>query len=158
MSEEKSNLKIEDVISERLTGDMQKNALDFAAFLSANEISLIHNSDDGKGWVIGGALGNSIGYMMIIGSGEQFPGPWTFWFNDCDFNNDSVEDKLKETAWAHASKCGKCHKGWENCGGGDRIIFGKEFERLCHSPLMFTNPDANVLENAKKLILMLANK
>jgi hypothetical protein len=35
------------------------------------------------------------------------------------------------------------------------VIFGKEYESTCHSPLAFLNPDAGALENAKKLFLML---
>ena len=65
-------------------------------------------------------------------------------------NND-----VKETAWAHASNCGHCHAGWKDCGGGKRTIFGREFEYLYHSPLMFTDPDAGTLEHVKKLMLML---
>jgi hypothetical protein len=83
------------------------------------------------------------------------PGPWTIWFNSCDFDSDSADDEMKESVWEHASKCGQCHAGWADCGGGSRTIFGREFERLCHLPLMFTNPDGKTLENVKKLMLML---
>ena len=97
--------------------------------------------------------GNSIGFMLVNGT-PQMPGPWTIWFNSCDFDdNGSTDDELKETTWTHASKCGHCHAGWKDCGGGDRIIFGREFKSLCHSPLMFTDPDAKTLESIKKLLL-----
>ena len=146
--------KIEDRINEVLTGDAQKNALNFVEFSRANDISFTSN-DDGQGWAVGGIVGDSIGYMHIDGN-EQFPGPWTLWFNSCDFGGgDSVDGELKEIAWTHASPCGRCHEGWKDCGGGNRTIFGKEFESLCHSPLMFTNPDAKTLENVKKLVVML---
>ena len=64
-------------------------------------------------------------------------------------------DDIKKAVWEHASPCGKCHTGWEKCGCGDKSIFGKVFENLCHSPLMFNDPDAYTLEIVKKLILML---
>lgn len=145
---------IEDKISGVLHGDVQKNALSFAAFLRANGLSP-DAYDGGEGWPIGGVVGNSIGYMLVNGAAEM-PGPWTVWFNSCDFDGVGPADsETKETAWAHASPCGRCHAGWENCGGGDRVIFGKEFGRLCHSPLMFTNPDAKTLEAVEKLALML---
>lgn len=153
MPEEKKNIKVEDVINEKLKGDAQKNALDFADFLSTSSLTLDPN-DDGGGWAVGGTVGNSIGYMLINGE-PQMPGPWTVWLNSCDFGNSTADDELKETAWAHANECAKCHPGWKDCGGGDGTIFGKEFERLCHSPLAFTNPDAKTLESLKKLILML---
>jgi hypothetical protein len=154
MSEEKKNLKIEDAINKKLTGDAQKNALDFAGFLCANGLSYEAN-DDGGGWAVGGIVGDSFGYMLVNGV-EEFPGPWTIWLNSCDFESSlTADDKLKEAAWAHTSICGQCHEGWKDCGGGGRTIFGKNFEKLCHSPLMFNNPDASVLENIKKLMLML---
>ena len=142
-------------INENLSGDAQKNALDFAAFLRAKDISLNGSGKGGdwSGWAVGGTTGDSIGYMIVNGK-DEFPGPWTVWFNTCDFKSDA-DEALKEAAWAHASPCGKCHKGWADCGGGERTIFGKEFESLCHSPMMFSNPDARELEYAKKLMLML---
>jgi len=150
---ENTQTKIEEVIREKLTGDAQKNAMDFVAFLRANELTLTANSD-GQGWAVGGTVGNSIGYMWITGT-EQFPGPWTFWFNSCDFGGNSADDELKKITWAHASPCGHCHPGWKDCGGGNRTMFGREFENLCHSPLMFANPDAETVENMNKLMLML---
>jgi len=147
-------ISIEDKINAALSGDAQSNALDFVAFLRANRISFNSNGNGGEwsGWDVGGTVGNSIGYIIVNGA-EEFPGPWTIWFNSCDFFG-GADDELKEAAWAHASPCGKC-KGWENCGGGARTIFGKEFDRLCHSPMIFMNPDAQTLEHAKKLLLML---
>ena len=147
-----SEKSIESVIIEKLSADAQKNALDFIAFMQANGLPLGSNGD-GEGWAVGGVVGDSLGFMLVNGS-AQFPGPWTIWFNSCDFGGGSADDELKEIVWAHASPCGRCHAGWKDCGGGDRVIFGREFERLCHSPLMFCNPDAKILENIKKLILM----
>jgi len=151
----KAPIEIEDAIKKKLKGDAQTNALDFLAFTRENDISLNGdgNGGDWSGWAVGGTVGDSIGYMIVNGA-KKFPGPWTIWLNSCDFE-DSADDALKEAAWAHASPCGKCHEGWEDCGGGARTIFGRKFDRLCHSPLMFTNPDAQTLEYAKKLILML---
>jgi len=143
---------IETAIKEKLTGDTQKNVLDFVAFMRENEISL--NSKDGEGWAVGGIVGNSIGFMLVNGA-EQMPGPWTIWFNSCDFDGvDSVDNELKEIVWAHVSPCGHCHDDWKDCGSSNRTIFGREFESLCHSPLMFTAPDAKTLESVKKLIIM----
>jgi len=152
---------IENVINEKLTGEAQKNALDFVGFLKANEISLDYNPGESGAtaiWngAVGGIVGNSIGYITINGD-ENCPGPWTFWLNSCDFDgSDSADDEFKNAIWAFASPCGKCHDGWEKCmGSGKRTILGKEFENQCHSPLMFCNPDAGALENMKKFLLYL---
>ncbi|MCL2433959.1 MAG: hypothetical protein FWD16_05515 [Clostridia bacterium] len=142
----------EAAIQSKLSGDAKTNALDFAVYLRANDIQLDGN-EEGSGWAVGGMTGNSLGYLMINGS-DEFPGPWTFWFNSCDFGNAPVSDVMKQTAWDHASPCGreKCHAGWEKCGGGNRVMFGKEFGWLCHSPLMFNNPDAKTMEPMKQLM------
>jgi len=155
---ETTKLKIEERINNVLSGDTLNNALDFAAFLRANELSPeLH--DSGDGWSIL-YRNDSIGFILVNGVAE-IPGPWTVWFNSCDFgDNGSVDDDLKETAWAHASICGHFSSGGKVCGCGDqpgfhRTIFGKVFENRCHSPLMFTNPDAKTLEHVKRLMLML---
>ena len=153
MAEKIRKPTLEVKIKALLVGDAQMYALDFVAFLRANGISL-DSEGNGEGWAVGGIVGNSIGFMLVNGA-EKMPGPWTIWFNSCDFGNGPADDELKEITWAHASVCAHCHKGWERCGGGDRMIFGREFKSLCHSPLMFTDPDAKTLENIKKLILML---
>ena len=153
-NKESARFRIEDKINDVLTGDALNNALDFVAFLHENQLSLDSN-DDHVGWAVGGIVGNSIGYVLVNGV-AQMPGPWTIWFNSCDFNeSDSADDELKETAWAHANFCGHCHAGWKDCGCGDRTIFGRKFDSLCHSPLAFTNPDVQTLKNMKELMLML---
>ena len=155
MSDEKS---IENKINNVLTGDARVNALDFTAFLRANGITPeMHES--GGGWSVMYS-GESIGFILVNGA-EQFPGPWTIWFNSCEFGDGSDADyDLKETAWTHASICGNFSSGGKNCGCGDqpgfrRNIFGKIYENRCHSPLMFSSPDAKTLEYVKKLMLAL---
>lgn len=146
---------IEDAINEKLTGEARNNALAFVDFLRTNGLA-VESNDGGDGWAVGGVMGDSIGFLLVNGA-PQMPGPWTFWFNSCDFGSDDpADDELKETVWAHASNCGRCHAGWKDCGGGERTIWGRKFERLCHSPLMFTNPDAKALESVEKLMRMLA--
>lgn len=158
MGEQKT---IEGKIKEILSGDALKNALNFVTFLQENHISLDYNPSESEKWstwngAVGGIVGNSIGYVTIDGN-ENCPGPWTFWFNSCDFDgSDLADDEFKNAIWAFASPCGRCHENWEKCmGSGKRTILGKEFENQCHSPLMFCNPDAETLENMKKFLLYL---
>ena len=150
---------VEDRINEVLSGDSRKNALDFAAFLRANGLPPVFHEESGHGWSI--MRGDeSVGFIIADGS-AQMPGPWTIWFNSCDFEDGGADDDdLKQTAWEHASICGNFSSGGKDCGCGDqpgfhRTIFGREFENRCHSPLMFTDPDARTLENVEKLMLML---
>ena len=148
-----SDISAETAIREKLFGEVRQNALDFVSFFQENGMTLTSNND-GAGWAVGGTVGDSLGFLLVNGAADM-PGPWTFWFNSCNFG-DTADEAVKETAWAHASPCGHCHPGWKDCGGGERVIFGKTYEWLCHSPLMFTNPDKKTLENVKKLMQMLA--
>lgn len=149
---------IEEKIGSALIGDASGNALSFAEFLRANGMTPeCHESGDG--WSIM-KEGESIGFILVNGA-EQFPGPWTVWFNTCEFGGaDAADDELKEVAWSHASICGNFESGGKVCGCGDqpgfhRTIFGRDFENRCHSPLMFPNPDAKTLESVKKLFLLI---
>jgi len=150
-------MMVEDKIREVLSGGELENALDFAAFLRANGFAPeFHESGDGWSVMSGD---ESVGFISVTGAGEM-PGPWTVWFNSCDFGGGPADDGLKKTAWAHASVCGNFSSGGKVCGCGDQpgftmTIFGKEFKNRCHSPLMFTDPGGETLENMKKLMLML---
>ena len=149
LKRKKAPIAIEDIIRKKLKGDAQMNALSFVAFLRANEVQIRVNNDGG------GCAFGEIGCMAISKKPAHIA-PWTIWFGSCDFDESvPVDDTLKETAWANAGICGHCHAGWEDCGGGEGTIFGKKFERLCHSPMMFVNPDARTVEHMKKLMLML---
>jgi len=149
-------------IKQILSGDAQKNALDFTAFLKANGIMFDYNADESeKKAVLNGAVcgvvGESIGYLSINGETEC-PGPWTFWFNSCDFaGSGDVDEAFKNAVWAFTSSCVRCaNDNWEQCrGDGKRTILGKEFENQCHSPLMFCDPDAKTLAHMKTFLMYL---
>ena len=141
-----------------LSGDTLKNAIDFVAFLRANEFQMEYNPDENaeSKWTgaIGGIVGDSIGYMYV-NSGTNFPDPWTIWLNEYDFydNGSAEDDVLQNFLWENVNKCSRCNPNWENCGGGEKIVLGKKFENLCHSPMFFYTPDALKLEMLKKLML-----
>lgn len=160
MSKHKS---LEDTIHLVLSGSTSENALDFAAFLEANGFTTEYNPDEceeGK-WsgAIGGVVGDSIGYMYIR-PGENFPEPWNIWLNEYDFDDDgSADDEgLKNFIWENVNGCSRCNPNWEKCGGGERVVLGKKFERLCHSPMFFHMPDAPKLEKLKRLMLKIKQK
>ncbi len=155
---ENARQEIEDRIRQVLSGDASKNALDFAAFLRAHGLPPVWHVS-GDGWSVMDA-DRSVGFVLVNGAAQE-PGPWTVWFNSCDFDGGGPADEaLKETAWAHANLCSHFSSGGKKCGCGNqpgfrRTIFGKTFENRCHSPLFFTNPDAKTLEHVEKLLLML---
>ena len=143
-----SNQKIEVVINDVLKGDTQKNALEFVAFLTANE--MIAGGEHGEV----NYKGEVICYLYIDGS-DQIPGPWTIWSDDNDvYENDniSLDEDIRKLAWSHANTCGSC--GGDCSPGKSKIILGKEFDNICSSTFMFTNPNAKALECVKKLLEM----
>ena len=148
---------LEDIMDLALSGDTLADALGFAAFLRAEGLHIEYNPDEqaqGK-WTgaIGGVVGDSIGYMYVD-SGADFPAPWCIWLNEYEFDDSGSEedDALKHFLWANVNKCTRCNPDWEHCGGGDRTVLGKTFERLCHSPMFFYMPDTEKLRMLKKLM------
>ena len=169
---------LENVMNHVLSGDALENALDFAAFLRANDFHFDHNPDESaesdksdestesdtnneSKWTgaIGGVVGDSIGYLYV-NAGADFPDPWNIWLNEYDFDDDGSADanELKEFVWGNVNYCAKCNPDWENCGGSEQTVFGKNFDRLCHSPMFVYMPDAERLEKLKKLMLKIKEK
>ena len=132
---------IEDVIREKLTGDTQKNALDFAAFLKAN--------DTFPGCVCAFPNDNPPNWTIFLGG------------YDCalcreEYQDYSVDEQLKEFAWAHVHTCVNFASNGKECGCGYRPgrhihLFGKAFDNVCVSILAITNPEGEKLELAKRL-------
>jgi hypothetical protein len=149
---------LDDVLSLVLSGDTLGSARDFTAFLRENGFQIEHNRDenDENKWsgAIGGIVGNSIGYMYV-NPGANFPDPWTIWLNEIDYysGGSADDDEMKNFVWEHVNHCSRCNPNWEKCGGGEKTVFGKTFDRLCHSPMYFYMPDAHTLAKLKMLML-----
>jgi hypothetical protein len=143
-----SDQKIENIINDALTGDAQKNALDFAEFLAANE--MIAGGEHGEV----SCKGKSVCYMHIDGAAEE-PGPWTIW-TEGDYSGEiedvPMDERIKKIAWANVNICASC--GGDCSPGQRKMIFGKEFDNVCNAAMAFNNPDAATLECVKKLLIM----
>jgi len=142
---------IENAINEKLTGETQANALDLIAFMRANEFL---NEDGWEIYYKGEGIG-CIDIAKIDSDKDEF---W-FWPSlgwDID-GNGSAYDELKEFAWAHVRICRqkKYCAGYCDASRNRWKIFGKEYESTCHAPMSFTNPNANTVENIKKLMLII---
>ena len=139
--------EIENVINDLLTGDVQKNAQDFIAYLKANEMTVASEvSYNGK----------SICYMHLDGQ-EGYPSPWTIWTDgdySWEYEEVPMDEHMKKIAWAHVNTCagencpGKCHPG------KSKVILGKEFDNVCNADMAFHVPDAETLACVKKLLEM----
>ena len=142
--------KIEDVAAEFLEGEKLKNALEFFAWLRANNISIKpipwgYGSSWGAGFKGKSVCDINMGDRgFVIGSWGIFP--------IGGINDESLfsDEHLKEIVWANVKTCKNC----SNCGlSSPSIIFGKEFKRPCRTGFRLCNLDAEEIECAKKLIL-----
>ena len=139
---------IEDEISSKLSGDMQKNALDFVAYLRA--LGMTNHATYSSAFEYGGKWA----CILVILDDDWMicDNPLTKHYDDFP-----VDIKLKEFALAHVKKCDMCGGGAvDGCGhedqGANKMIFGKYHENLCSSEVHFFNPDTEALENLKILM------
>ena len=147
---------IEDAIVKKLTGEIQKNTLDFIASMRENGFSF--DAFD-TGDVHSGEVRWSPAYK-----GESFgcaavSDCFMFWIglDWCFDDNELADENLKEFVWSHVVVCPQekyCKPPY--CEGSKNRwkIFRKEYESTCHAPLAFFGPDAIALDNIIKLLLM----
>ena len=156
MEEKMPEQRIENFIGEVLTGDARKNALDFFAYLWANEMLF----ERGKGywedkiyWMV--KYKDEYVCFILVGSEDKTePESWIIWSDDSDsnwFTDFLVDERIKEIAWKNVDICGNCG-GCNNPGGTRKIIFKKEFNNVCRTAMKFINPDVEALECAKKMV------
>lgn len=143
---------IEDCINDNLTDEAKSIALDFVSFLRENDIEFY--KDNGTSWKdkIYYHLkfnGKFVGFIALKNPDEP-ENMWTVWSDDCKaFEYGNIDDKIKETAYKHIDFCGKCG----SCGGGrKKIIFGKEFNKVCGCTFRTDNPNKEDLPFLKKTI------
>jgi len=144
MSENKTKT-FEETIKATLNGDTQKSALDFAAFLNANDMTTGEN----HGTVV--YNGEVLAWMHMDGK-PDLPGPWTVWpdLNGTVPDGFEFSDAMKEIAWKNVNICASCGS---NCTPGSKMnIFGKDFDNVCGAMLAFNGPDMDTLECLKKLM------
>ena len=146
---------IEDAVREKLTGETQKNTLDFLASMRENGFSFVGfgDGDETAGWDPS-YNGNGFGCVLVADDFMFFIG--LDWHVD---DSRSPDDELKAFAWANVRACPQEPCKPPYCQGDNHCknrwqLFGREYESTCHSPLQFIGPDAVTLENLKKLLLM----
>ena len=157
-SEVMMSMKIEDIISEVLPDDIQKNALDFVNYLWANNMMFERGSgywDDKYYWMV--KYEDVYVCFILFGGDEVKDKSWTIWSDDSDskwFENYPLDKHMKDVAYANVDLCGNCG----SCSGGTiKTIFGRRFDNVCRTTFRFNNPDFKAIECAKKLIEMRIN-
>ena len=152
MSEEKKYLTIEDEINDKLSGEMQKNALSFAAYVQAIGLTLDGVWNGAYVYHYKGKCICLIGippFWDVIG--------WNIYGFDYNtvYDDFPVDEDLKEFAYANVKPCAVAIGGECGCGiepGIRANVFGKEFDGTCCHVTKFENPDADALEKITKLV------
>ena len=141
VKKKKPDPPIEEQIKNKLSGDMQKNALDFIAYMKAAGMTTHDTYStafeyNGK-WVC----------ILIIGKNN-----WTIYDNPLTKHYDDfpVDESMKEFVCAHVRKCTKC--GCDSSPGINKLIFGRAFENVCTSEVGFRNPDVETLQKVRQMI------
>jgi len=148
MKKSKKKLTKEEEIKTHLIGDLQKDALEFLAYLESDELAL-------------DSVGEQICEILIHPINNQ---PyWNIYFfkHSSVFNTDRqdlpIDDELKEFVWSLVKTCTYFRTNGKECGCGDQpgsnlTIFGKNFNNCCHAVIWFGNPDAETVNKIKKLV------
>ena len=148
---------MEHVIRDALTGDAQKNALELAAFLTANGVSCERQTIGywaDKIYFVCNYNNQSVCYISI---NEHENNTWyvtgddsgSSWYEDVP-----LEEPIRKIAWesidicTDPSSCGACGSPGKM---SRKTIFGKEFDNVCPVTIKFTNPDAAAVECMKKV-------
>lgn len=123
--------QIETYIEENLSGEMRETALDFVEFLRANKFTFYKdNCDCWKNkiyyWV---KYNDECVCFIAIKYPDEPDNLWTVWSDECiAYEDTTVSDEIKNVGWRYVDVCGNCG----SCGGGkEKIIFGKNFPRVC---------------------------
>lgn len=145
--------KIENYISEELSLDDLKIALDFVGYLKNNEMELVKDNGYWKDKIYYIVKFNTECVCFIaIKDPDEKDNRWTVWSDDMDSissENFPIEYELKEMAWKHVDGCGNCG----SCGGERRkLIFGKEFDKVCSCTFRIDNPNIDDLRFVKKMV------
>ncbi len=151
---------IEQHIREALTGNTQRLALDFTAYLRKQGMQYERGTgywEDKRYWHIK-YKDNYMCFILVNGFGavrhKDEPEGWIIWSDDYDsdlFANYPLDERTKEIAWDHVDICGNCG-GCGNPGGSCKTIFQKEFDNVCITAFRFDNPNVDEVECAKKLV------
>ena len=147
-----SDKTFEEEIDAILSGDTLKNALDFAAFLQADDDFSAERCEGADGWNI---YRKGINSAYVAFDGEKNDFNIVLHINTYD-GEESVDDDLKEFAWSHVIICPRGCGKTTFCGESkmNNKIFEREYERICQSPLYFPNPTADEVNKIQKLLLL----
>jgi len=171
-------LSLEEHLRAALSGEQQKDALDFIAYLKAGGVTLdskpphVMDSGGSKGYCysFGSDERRKIALFVVLVI-EPFGRGWTVCMGSADNGSadhmlteserqteaKSTDDEaLKEFAWKHVRICQHFRTNGKECGCGNQpgirvTVFGKAFDNNCNGNIEINNPHGETLESAKRL-------
>lgn len=151
--------KIEYYISVELSLDDQKIALDFVDYLKNNEMEFVKDNGFWKDKIYYIIKYNTKCVCFIaIKDPDEKDNNWTVWSDDMvsiSMKDYPIEKGLKEMAWKHIDGCCNCG----SCGGGrHKVIFGKEFDKVCGCTFRIDNPNSEDLQFMKMMVEIRKNE
>jgi len=148
-----SFVQFKDTVNKILIGDTRQNALNFIQHLALLEMTIKLDDDGGGGRVF--FNGKTVCDIWLRG-GTDYPGPWTVWMYWTETKSVPNDERLMEITWANVGNCHNCPGGNNEWCRSDKkkTIFGRDFDNVCQAAIAFTDPNAKVVECAKKLMEM----
>jgi len=141
---------IENTLKENLSGNLLTNALDLVDYLKQLGMTNGIEPSDTRFY-----YKDELMCIFITFKDENHPSG-RFFICDCplsDHDDFPISEDVKEFVHASVNKCGSCDG---DCGheqrGATKVIFGKEYDNLCSSEVIFFDPDAKAIEKIKKLM------
>ena len=152
------NPPIEEAFAKQLTGESLKNGLNFVSFMQEHKFIF-----KGKGakwdtysscWKL---LYRRRIYATILIEKNQTFGVY------CDFDASfQVDNDLRKAILAKIPTCPQepCKSANHLCKTSitDYRILGMKYERVCHCPVQFQNPDADDIDTLQKIMLLYKEK
>jgi len=141
-----SEQSIEKVIRKSLTGDIQRNALAFSAFINANNISCIRVTDgywEDKTYFL---CTYNDQVVCNISINEHEDNSWYVTGDDDEDNwHENVSLDEAENLLKYVAVCENVQRCYDGCTRSRKTVFGKEFNNVCPIVMKFTNPDTRTI-------------
>lgn len=143
---------VKDYIHRELSQNDRDIALEFVNYLEDRRLTFYKDNsgcwkDKIYYWV---KHGDKCVCFIAINDPDEKENRWTVWSDDMELPEDyPVDSEIKERAWRHIDRCGNCG----SCGGGRRkLVFGRDFDRVCGCTFRVDNPDSGDLAFLKIMV------
>ena len=151
-------VKIEEAFNKHLADEALKNGLNFAAYMQEQKFKFKGKGAkwdiDTRNWKL--LFKDKIYATIIIEKNQTFGV-----FGDFD-KSFQVDDSLKKAVLKKVTLCPQepCKKRGTICKTSitDWEILGKKFDRVCHCPIQFVNPNAKDVDTIQKIMMLYKEK